>query len=136
MTIDESNKSERFNKILIEKLRKVLPYELVLLNMNNLQVTKYYLNNYLITFSIRNPKDVIPFHVRVSNWVLPEKEMIKEYCNLIRLLKLNWLHSTKLVVLDATFPWSLSPSIKTNVSIDCFQRNCWSKKPAIWFKKR
>lgn len=62
MTIDESNKSERFNKILIEKLRKVLPYELVLLNMNNLQVTKYY----LITFSIRNPKDVIPFHLRVS----------------------------------------------------------------------
>ena len=67
MTIDESNKSERFNKILIEKLRKVLPYELILLNMNILQVTKYYLNNYLITSSIRNPKDLIPFHVKVSN---------------------------------------------------------------------
>ena len=67
MTIDESNKSERFNKILIEKLRKVLPYELILLNMNILQVTKYYLNNYLITFSIRNPKYLISFHAKVSN---------------------------------------------------------------------
>ena len=60
------------------------------------------------------------------NWPFPEILMIKESCNLI-----GQKAYPETVVSGVTLNWWLLPCEKDKILFDSFQRNCWSKNPAI-----
>ena len=57
-----------------------------------------------------------------------------------RILESDWSQcipghtQSRAVVLDATFPWWLSPCKKWNTPIASFKFYCWSKNPSIWMR--
>ena len=59
-----------------------------------------------------------------------------------RILESDWTSGKpsgtqpRMVVLDVTFPWWLSPRKKLKISIGFFLWYCWSKNPAVWLDKK
>ena len=60
----------------------------------------------------------------------------------LRILSSDWTRGLtshtqpKVVALDTTFPWWLTPCKKSEISLGSFQRYWWLKNHAIWLNRR
>ena len=80
-----------------------------------------------------------------KNWQWSDKGIywfLPEIFDHQRVLESDWIKNTpgqtqpRVVILDATFLWWLSPSRKSKISSGNIQSNWWSKNPAVWLDER